>query len=697
MELPRLTVLNEQYAIRSLLGEVGPFEAKYLAWDLENEKQVVVHEFLPESLVDRVLPSQALHPNSNEARKLVEFGIKNLSKELSLRTKISHPNVARVKEFFKENNTLYSIHEYHPGTSLQKVLDHSSGKMSAKTAITIMMPFMDGVRVGHKSRMIHGRISPESVYLSKQGRPMVLSFNTTFLFLASKLESDHPIHLPGFSPPEQYSRNGKHGPWSDVYSCAATLFTMLTGELLPDAYQRQLGDSVQAIIQDSADLPEGLKQHLITALSLNTNKRPPNIAAFSNVLAESLSINGVVSVPAPEKKSPKNLRKPPVDFQSPVPPHPDIRSPKPLQSNEPFFDRPIAQPPSTQPRMAGKTLAEDNRRSVGNGSLSYEETIVKPTLSNNKTSSSSPMTSSSSPMTSSSSPIQSFEDLNLKPVVGDDNHLPALSTSYPSVSSRNGLTESNTYLKKKTYEQIDPAPTLEYESQKVARSPKTGHMALYGVTFLLIFAFGFFLLRNYRPAPAASSDSKAIYEALIARGDSLSQLAATYPDSSLIFYEKALENYLASQSFTKDPVIRRRIVDIESFLETTPISQQQLDEKASLAIISSGDSLLRVAERISVQGDSVQANVLYAEARQKYFTVFEAFPDDSLANARLRMVNNLMTAPAKPPPTPASQLQSESAPPTEQQIQDKLFILFKDQGDAALADRNYDEARPQIY
>ena len=213
--------------------------------------------------------------------------------------------MVQVRSFFKENNTLYSVHDYHPGTTLQNVLDHNGGKMSAKTAITIMMPFMDGIRIGHKARMIHGRISPESVYLSKQGRPMVLSFNTTYLYLSGKMNGQQNRQLPGFSPPEQYTPNGKHGPWSDVYGCAATIFTMLTGEVLPDAQQRLMGDSTEAIIRNSRDLPEGLKEHLISALSLNTNKRPQSIEAFSNRLAESLSIDNAAPVVTPEKEGTK--------------------------------------------------------------------------------------------------------------------------------------------------------------------------------------------------------------------------------------------------------------------------------------------------------------------------------------------------------------------------------------------------------
>ena len=720
MELPRLTVLNEQYAIRRLLGEVGPFEAIYLAWDLENEQQVIVHEFLPDSLLDRVLPSQSLSPNSNEARSLFDFGKKNLAKELKLRAQLSHPNVVNIQSFFEENNTLYSIHDYHPGTSLQNVLDHNGGKMSPKTAITIMMPFMDGVRVGHESRMLHGRISPESVFLSKQGRPMVLSFNMTYLFLSGKMDLDHTIQLHGFSPPEQYSKHGKPGPWSDVYGCAATLFTMLTGEVLPDAYQRQRGDTVETIIRQSQDVPDALRDHLITALSLNTNKRHHSIQAFSNSLAESLSVGNPVSIPAPDDNEiKKNLSKPPSDFQSNPTPRVSATS-VPNQSDREFYKSTIRPPRPAHANTShfenvytgneGKTVRSENGVSsvdhsvpsgdaqpasinrrvdpIRNGASTKEDHTYTPSATENNT-------VLSNNTYASDIPTRTFEDLNLKPVFKKD-HLPATSSHFPSISSENGLTETSPYPKKRTYEQIDPAPTFEYEKKRAPRSTKTGHIVLYGIATGLIVFLGYLFVTNYlHPEQIGNYNNSSGYAALITRGDSLYDLAFNTQDAeqSLQLYRDARENYLASQQIKKEPLIKRRIVDIEAHLLQAPIAQQQLDEKASLAIIASGDSLLRVAERISLQGDSVQANILYGEARQKYFMVFEAFPTDSLANARLRTVNILMTTPARVPQRQEPTAQPVAAAPTDEQIQEKLFILFKDQGDAALDSRNYDEAR----
>ena len=171
MELPRLTVLNEQYAVRSILGEAGPFDAFYLAWDLENEEQVVVRELLPVKYVERVAPGTELRPKGRDEKQLVEFGFKHLSREFTLMSKISHPNIVGLRHFFQENNTLYSVHDYHPGMPLQGVLDQHDGKISARTAITIMMPFMDGVRTGHNSRLIHGRISPSKRLPFKERAP----------------------------------------------------------------------------------------------------------------------------------------------------------------------------------------------------------------------------------------------------------------------------------------------------------------------------------------------------------------------------------------------------------------------------------------------------------------------------------------------------------------------------------------------
>ncbi len=275
MELPRLTVLKERFAIRNVLGDLGPFEATYLAWDLENEEQVIVREYLPAGIAKRDAKGVGLMPTAPEADEMYQYGLEKIAKEAALCARIDHPNVVKEREFFRENGTVYRILDYHAGASLAYVLEQQGGKVSPRTAVTILMPLMDGVRAGHTQGLVHGAISPEKIYLTKSGRPMLLSFKTTHLLLAQKTQNLVSFQQPGFSPPEQYTPRGKHGPWSDVYGCGATLYTMLSGQRLPDVPSRLREDLVPAQIDQSFDLSIGTRNALKAALDMNITRRPP--------------------------------------------------------------------------------------------------------------------------------------------------------------------------------------------------------------------------------------------------------------------------------------------------------------------------------------------------------------------------------------------------------------------------------------
>lgn len=51
------------------------------------------------------------------------------------------------------------------------------------------------------------------------------------------------IITPGYAPFEQYHRNGVQGPWTDIYSAAAVLYRMVTGETPPEATERRDRDT----------------------------------------------------------------------------------------------------------------------------------------------------------------------------------------------------------------------------------------------------------------------------------------------------------------------------------------------------------------------------------------------------------------------------------------------------------------------
>ena len=54
MALSKLTVLNEKYVLRKVLGSHGPYDITYLAWNLAKERNaVVIREYNPSFIVER--------------------------------------------------------------------------------------------------------------------------------------------------------------------------------------------------------------------------------------------------------------------------------------------------------------------------------------------------------------------------------------------------------------------------------------------------------------------------------------------------------------------------------------------------------------------------------------------------------------------------------------------------------------------
>ncbi len=70
----------------------------------------------------------------------------------------------------------------------------------------------------------------------------------------------------GYAPEEQYRRKGKQGPWTDVYSCGATLYRMITGELPDNALDRLEDDELRAPSELGIEIPNVSEEALMLAI-----------------------------------------------------------------------------------------------------------------------------------------------------------------------------------------------------------------------------------------------------------------------------------------------------------------------------------------------------------------------------------------------------------------------------------------------
>ena len=92
------------------------------------------------------------------------------------------------------------------------------------------------------------------------------------------------VLTPGFAPYEQYHRRGEQGPWTDIYACAATLYTLVTGRMPPDALEREKDDSLPAPQTVRSGLSPAFSAALVKAMSTDPHRRPASVEEFQALL-----------------------------------------------------------------------------------------------------------------------------------------------------------------------------------------------------------------------------------------------------------------------------------------------------------------------------------------------------------------------------------------------------------------------------
>ncbi|HEY5899702.1 MAG TPA: serine/threonine-protein kinase [Burkholderiales bacterium] len=225
----------ENYRIVRTLSS-GGFSVVYLAHD-ENDSPVVIKEYLPSTLAVRTEPGGV--PKVAEADLArFRYGMKCFFEEGRALAGLSHPNVVRVLNFFRANETVYLVMRYERGRSLQEHIQKRVGMPDEVWLRATFAQLLNGLREVHTNKLLHLDIKPANVYLRNDGSPILIDFGAARQTLSAEGVKLPPTYTPGFAAPEQYARRGELGPWTDIYSVGATVYACLSGKAPQPAHKR---------------------------------------------------------------------------------------------------------------------------------------------------------------------------------------------------------------------------------------------------------------------------------------------------------------------------------------------------------------------------------------------------------------------------------------------------------------------------
>ena len=272
----------QRYRIQRVLA-IGGFSFVYLAEDDEG-RVVAIKEYLPAAMPLRVNGARHFQISA-DAAQLFHAGMNCFIEEAGAIARLQHPNVVRVLDFFRENDTVYLVMRYEQGRSLREHIKSHRGPLEELWVRNTFAQLLDGLREVHARKLLHLDIKPANVYLRTDGSPVLIDFGAARQVLSADGLKLPSAFTPGFAPPEMHTDRSLLGPWSDVYSVGATMYACFAGVAPPPADTRLVED---VLLPASRALASKYAPELLDAvdwcLELDHLRRPQSVLALQKVL-----------------------------------------------------------------------------------------------------------------------------------------------------------------------------------------------------------------------------------------------------------------------------------------------------------------------------------------------------------------------------------------------------------------------------
>lgn len=282
---------HNTYRIERVLGQ-GGFGITYLATDLTLDRLVAIKEFFPKDYCDRSSDTSHITLGTSSSAEFVSRLKAKFLKEARNIAKFDHPGIIRIHTAFEENNTAYYVMDYIVGESLSDKVKRQ-GALSTDDAIRYIKEVAKALEYVHDKRINHLDIKPANIMVHESDdSPILIDFGLSKQYdTEGNQTSTTPTGIShGYAPLEQYNDGGvkEFSPQTDIYSLAATLYFLLTGETPPHATK---------LIDENIKFPKGFPSSLvpviITGMESSRKKRYGNLLTFVSAIDNTTNNCGI--------------------------------------------------------------------------------------------------------------------------------------------------------------------------------------------------------------------------------------------------------------------------------------------------------------------------------------------------------------------------------------------------------------------
>ncbi len=291
------TLLRRRYEILELVGQ-GGMGAVYKAADRRLEGRIcAIKEILP-TLVDSALTDAELEQMSEQFRT-----------EASILSRLDHPNLPKVSDYFSASAREYLVMDYVAGRDLHEIVREQAKlgePLKEAQVLAWAAQLLDALEYLHDQEppVLHRDIKPSNIRLTPRGVIKLVDFGLVKVLHTDDSRTVTVVQGRGtvaYTPLEQYGGDtGYTDVRSDIYSVGATLYHLLAGTPPADAKERFLRPGVLAsLCQLNPSVSPRVERAIFQALSMHPNERPPSVRVLRDMLFGSAPIVVSTVLPPP--------------------------------------------------------------------------------------------------------------------------------------------------------------------------------------------------------------------------------------------------------------------------------------------------------------------------------------------------------------------------------------------------------------
>jgi tRNA A-37 threonylcarbamoyl transferase component Bud32 len=209
---------------------------------------------------------------------------------------LDHPRVVHVTDSFRDDSGDFLVMNLIEGPDLGEVLVHSGDPgLPVDTAIEYARQTAEALHYVHEQQIVHRDVKPQNLIVGSEGIVLVDFGIARGL---DTISGTIGIGTPGFMAPE-IATGGQASARSDVFSLAATVWTLISGDPPVYADETKLAEEFEGVT------PE-LEATLRAGLEFLPERRVASVSAFADMLgapvAEGVGASFVASVETEGKR-----------------------------------------------------------------------------------------------------------------------------------------------------------------------------------------------------------------------------------------------------------------------------------------------------------------------------------------------------------------------------------------------------------